>query len=64
MLEPVANIKTLLLEGGCSPINHCHRVIAKQSLCQQLKKFMGESLHLAVSKPISDSKALTYSTVT
>ena len=28
MLEPVANIKTLLIEGICSPINCCHRVIA------------------------------------
>ena len=42
MLEPVANIKTLLIEGSCSPINCFHRVIAKQSLCQQLKSSMGD----------------------
>ena len=35
--EPVANIKTLLIEGSCSPINCYHRVIAKRSLCHQLK---------------------------
>ena len=29
MLEPVANIKTLLIEGSCSSINSFHRVIAK-----------------------------------
>ena len=29
MLELVANIRTLLIEGSCSPINCCHRVIAE-----------------------------------
>ena len=42
MLEPVANIKTLLIEGSCSLINCFHRVIANQSLCQQLKSSMGD----------------------
>ena len=42
VLEPIANIKTLLLERNCSPINCCHRVIAKRSLCQQLKSSMGD----------------------
>ena len=37
MLEPAANIKTLLIEEGCSPINCFHGVIAKRSVCQQLK---------------------------
>ena len=35
MLEPAGNIKTLLIERSCSPVNCCHRVIAKPSLCQQ-----------------------------
>ena len=34
MLETVANVKTLLIEGSCSPIYCCHRVIAERSLCQ------------------------------
>ena len=41
MLAPVANIKTLLIEGSCSPTNG-YRVIAKRSLCQQLKRPMGD----------------------
>ena len=40
MLAPVANVKTLLVEKSCSPLNCCHRIIAEQSLCQQLKSSM------------------------
>ena len=44
MLESVANIKTLLMKGGCSSINCCHHVIAERSLCEQLKSSVGDIL--------------------
>ena len=45
MLEPFANIKTLLLEGGCAQIKCFNRVISKRSLCQQLKCSMGDIMN-------------------
>ena len=63
MVEPIANIKTLLIEGSWPPID-CHRVIAKRSLCQQLRSSMGDIMTsliatiMAVSKLISDLIAL------
>ena len=57
MLEPVPNIKTLLIEGSCSPINYFHRTIAT------VKKFYGryhdlvDPYNIAVSKLISDLMA-------
>ena len=38
--DSVANIKTLLIEESCLPINWCHRVTTDRSLCQQLKSSM------------------------
>ena len=37
MVEPVAIINTLLIEENCLLMNCFQRVIANQSLCQQLK---------------------------
>ena len=47
MLETVANVKTLLIEGSCSPIYCCHRVIAERSLCQHLESSMGDYKYLS-----------------
>ena len=48
MLENIANIKILLIEESCSPVNCCHRVIALRSLCQQLKSSMGDIMTLLI----------------
>ena len=59
MLQPVANVKTLLIEGSCSPVNCCHYGgIAERSLRQQLKSSMGDiMISTTVSKRISDMVA-------
>ena len=55
MLEPVANIKTLLIEGSFSPV--------KAKVISTVNKFNGRHLDLvdpcnvAISKPISDLMA-------
>ena len=56
------NIKTLLIEGSCSPVNCFHRVISELSLCQQLKSCMRHSdlvdpHNVFVSKFITDLMA-------
>ena len=33
-LEPVANIKALLIKQNCSSVNCCHKAIVEQSFCQ------------------------------
>ena len=42
MLEPIANIKILLIELSCLPINCFHRVIVKRSWCQQFNISVGD----------------------
>ena len=43
---PVANIKTVLIEGSCSPVNCCHKAITEQSLYQQVKSSLGDVMIL------------------
>ena len=62
MLEPVANIKTLMIEGSGSPVHCCHKVTTERSLCQHLKVSMEDFMifdpcNLAVSELISDLMA-------
>ena len=63
MLEPVANIKPLVKEESCPPVNCRHRVIAERSVCQQLKKLyerhygLVDPYNVVVSKLISDLMA-------
>ena len=42
MLEPVANIKTVLIEGICSPVNCFHSDIAGQNVVSTVKKLYGK----------------------
>ena len=37
MLALVANIKSLVIEGSCSPVNCCHR-LSQSEACVNIKK--------------------------
>ena len=41
MLEPVSNIKTLLIEGNFLPPSYCQSIIAEQSLHHHLNCYEG-----------------------
>ena len=69
MLEPVANIKTLLIEGSCSPITWFTWLSQNEACVKRLKNSMGDIMtsliptHMSVSKLISEyihSKAFIY----
>ena len=43
MLQPIANVKTLLIEGSCSSINCCHKGFSQSEACVNNQEILWET---------------------